>query len=450
MARFVVVGVIAPPTGNAFRLDVYRDILLVTNTGVLATQGGGYFSALLLAESSQTVQNDGSILGYHGIAALGNDSWITIGATGSVMGEYAAIFLVGSSNRVINFGQILSSDTGILAADSVWIENFGRIVGAYAVLSGAGADYLRNAGQIVGNVVLGDGNDSFDGSGGQVQGNIYLGGGNDTGIGGSLADIFDDGDGQDEVFGGAGNDTIWVSNDQDADTFDGDAGVDTLRFVATTAVTVDLARGTAYSAQTGADLIEGFERVITGAGADKLYGDALANTLQAGDGNDSLYGGAGNDRLFGGEGVNVIDGGAGDDRLFGASSRDTIYGGTGNDIIYGSYDTDHMGGGTGTDRFIWRDVGELFRNTSAANFDRIVDFTPGQDRIDLSQIDWNGTGADNAFSFRGTAAISGAGQVAIRQAGAFTYVDISWQTAGVASSILLDGTLTLTASDFLL
>ncbi len=66
----------------------------------------------------------------------------------------------------------------------------------------------------------------------------------------------------------------------------------------TTAVTVDLAAGTA----TGFSSIANIENVTGGSGNDALIGDAGANALTGGAGDDTITGGAGADSLNGGAG----------------------------------------------------------------------------------------------------------------------------------------------------
>jgi hypothetical protein len=50
---------------------------------------------------------------------------------------------------------------------------------------------------------------------------------------------------------------------------------------------------------------------------DTIYGNAGAETINAGLGNDLVYGGAGNDTLYGGAGNDQAHGGAGNDVVFG-------------------------------------------------------------------------------------------------------------------------------------
>ena len=86
-------------------------------------------------------------------------------------------------------------------------------------------------------------------------------------------------------------------------------------------------------------------------GKDALYGDAQANSLNAGAGDDTLYGyagddtllgEAGNDQIYGGEGNDSLDGGTGNDSLIGGEGNDTLLGGEGNDTLYGEAGSDHQ------------------------------------------------------------------------------------------------------------
>jgi hypothetical protein len=68
----------------------------------------------------------------------------------------------------------------------------------------------------------------------------------------------------------------------------------------------------------------GDDRLVSGAGADKLIG---------GPGDDALYGRAGNDWLFGGPGGDRLVGGLGDDVLRGGPGVDATLGGPGKNKI---------------------------------------------------------------------------------------------------------------------
>lgn len=84
-----------------------------------------------------------------------------------------------------------------------------------------------------------------------------------------------------------------------------------------------------------------------------------------------ILGGSGNEDILGGAGNDTIDGGSGDD---------LILAGAGDDRIISRAGYDRVSGGSGKDTFV------LLPNVSGnySNSLTITDFTPGQDRIDLS------------------------------------------------------------------
>lgn len=107
-----------------------------------------------------------------------------------------------------------------------------------------------------------------------------------------------------------------------------------------------------------------------------------------------------------------LQGGGGEDTLFGWGGNDVIDGGAGNDIIADGGGSDLMRGGLGADIF-------LLSADGAA--DTIADFTPGQDRLDLSawpmlrnlgqlQITSTATGAVIRFGDETLTLLSASGQ----------------------------------------
>ena len=125
------------------------------------------------------------------------------------------------------------------------------------------------------------------------------------------------------------------------------------------------------------DRISGFE------GNDNLDGSAGDDELYGGDGDDTLVGGNGWDKLYGGVGNDLLDGGAG---------RDELYGGDGDDTLVGGQGHDRMIGGRGADLFLYEDILDFG--------DRILDFDPDQDRIDLRPIS-DGADVDVSLVQRG-------------------------------------------------
>ncbi len=102
-----------------------------------------------------------------------------------------------------------------------------------------------------------------------------------------------------------------------------------------------------------------------------FFGDEMDNIIQADIGNDGLAGGDGNDTLRGGAGNDTLDGDAGNDDLDGQSGTDKLFGGLGNDILRAGGGHDQLHGDLGNDIFGFYDSG----------FFRILDFTPGEDRL---------------------------------------------------------------------
>ena len=159
--------------------------------------------------------------------------------------------------------------------------------------------------------------------------------------------------------------------------------------------------------------------LLAGSGDDVLNGGAGNDVLIGGDGNDKLYGGEGNDLLIGGNGNDLLDGGAGNDtasyagasagvtvslaltgeqntigagldklvsieNLIGSdhddklTGDDILIGGGGDDLLIGGPGNNTLTGGAGSDTFLWQQG-----NTG---HDKVTDFTPGTDRLDLSQL----------------------------------------------------------------
>ncbi|OVZ74286.1 M10 family metallopeptidase C-terminal domain-containing protein [Yersinia intermedia] len=124
------------------------------------------------------------------------------------------------------------------------------------------------------------------------------------------------------------------------------------------------------------------ENAITGSGDDEINGNRANNTLNGGDGDDRLWGREGNDRLFGGRGNDRLSGGKGDDFLSGGAGNDRLAGGSGDDRLFGGRGADRMKGGEGCDIFQYRNS----RDSTKKYTDTIIDFTSGEDKIDLSFI----------------------------------------------------------------
>ncbi|WP_420392394.1 M10 family metallopeptidase [Acuticoccus sp.] len=189
--------------------------------------------------------------------------------------------------------------------------------------------------------------------------NARGGSGDDTITGSAVRNRLDGGAGDDVLDGGAGADRL--VGGEGADTLFGGDGNDWLRGGASD------------------------DELFGGDGRDTIVGDRGDDVLEGGDGVDLLSGGRGADLLTddgvtadtlnGGRGRDTIIGGAGDDRLMGGGGSDSLFGGDGADRIVGGRGVDTLTGGAGADTFV------VFGRGAG---DTITDFTPGEDKLDVT------------------------------------------------------------------
>jgi hypothetical protein len=116
-------------------------------------------------------------------------------------------------------------------------------------------------------------------------------------------------------------------------------------------------------------------------------------------GDGTAYDSAGNDAdlLIGSAHANRLAGGRGNDALLGLGGKDRLYGNAGDDRLDGGKGADLLSGGAGADVFVFRSAADIGNRAGAR--DRITDFTPGRDRIDLSPIDADGAATGDSFTF---------------------------------------------------
>ncbi|NWB26855.1 M10 family metallopeptidase C-terminal domain-containing protein [Pseudomonas gingeri] len=131
------------------------------------------------------------------------------------------------------------------------------------------------------------------------------------------------------------------------------------------------------------------QRVNLYAGHDNLHG---------GEGDDVLEGGAGHDVLIGKGGDDLLNGGTGHDILIGGDGEDFLEGGRGHDVLEGGAGLDWLLGGEGRDTFVYTDVSD----SMPGDADWLVDFSSGQDTIDLTGIT-GGSGLNFVEKFTGQA-----------------------------------------------
>lgn len=291
-----------------------------------------------------------------------------------------------------------------------------------------------------------DGNDRLNGNAGNDT--LSGGNGNDTLDGSTGNDLLNGGAGTDLLRGGAGNDRYVVNAASDSVVELSGGGTDSVTSTATVTLAVNVENltlsGTAGIGGTG------------NAGSNTLTGNAGANLLRGMDGSDRLLGNAGNDTLDGGAGADTATGGAGNDvyivdrasdaiveganagvdtvrsstsrtlgtnlenlvltgsagtsgtgnlvanvltgntganLLRGDSGNDTLIGGAGNDTLAGGHDRDTLTGGAGLDAFRFDTV-----LVKTLNVDRITDFNPADDRIELDDAVYPAIGPVGALA----------------------------------------------------
>ncbi|WP_155401184.1 Ig-like domain-containing protein, partial [Pseudomonas fluorescens] len=204
---------------------------------------------------------------------------------------------------------------------------------------------------------------------------LVAGTGNNIINAGDGNDVLTAGSGNNELHGGAGNDLLYSGAGNDL--LDGGSGIDTASYAhATGAVTVNLGLLVAQNTLgAGTDTLTGIENLVGSNFNDSLTGDNNNNVINGGLGNDTLNGGGGDDLLIGGMGNNTLTGGAG------ADTFQWLKGNSGHDLI--------------------------------------TDFTPGTDKLDLSQLLQGENGTTSSLDDYLHFTVSGSG------ASVMTSIDVS-------------------------
>ena len=310
-------------------------------------------------------------------------------------GEAMPVGVTGSLQNVETFWSVYGTDYDdtIIIGDMPRLDWDGRVGGEGGVFGGSGDDRILG-GKFVDWLIGDAGHDHLKG----MDGNDWLDG-NDG------EDLLDGGTGNDAMDGGRGNDLYIVDSVGDVITEYADQGIDVVR----SSVSMTLGANVEELYLVGTQEIDGFGN----RAANTIVGNAAVNTLAGLVGNDRLIGGAGDDHLRGGFGFDVLTGGADADRF-----------------VFG------RGDGGATERLA----------------DRITDFSSAEgDIIDLRGTDAIAGGADDAFTFIGGAAFSGAaGELRYAVAAGNDWGMLMADTNGDGAADLyftrLDGVLSLEAA----
>ena len=442
------------------------DLLIVdysTETSGMATSSNNF------SDFSNTAVNFTDIERFDVTGGGGNDSFATLSGNDTLRG--------GAGNDTLNSGIGIAVIDGGADTD-LWVADFSSDGTAKTInLSLAGVQAAGNGTTYANlealNFLGGSGNDVItsrtDNANDNRADTLNGGGGNDTlTVGGGVDNVIG-GDGDDLLIvdyttetngqfstggsftdfsntavifsgieridfrGGAGNDNITLGTGNDSfrgglgnDTSNGGDGTDTLSFVGASARVVlrisDTNVATATGAGTGSDTANAFE------------------VFELSSLNDAATGNFANEVFYGGVGLDRLRGGAGNDTLFGGNNVDRLEGGTGQDV---------MTGGAAADRFEFVNLGHM--NRLEAEADIVTDFVVNVDKIDLSMTDAIPGGLQDAFSWIGTAAFSGLGQLRTYNNGVDTFIAMN-TNGGLAAdyTIRLNGLITLAETDFIL
>lgn len=239
------------------------------------------------------------------------------------------------------------------------------------------------------------------------------------------------------MYGGLGNDDVYLAGTSFETGINGGLGIDTLILDSGTSQTIfiDLHTGTVinHMEMTEATFtsIENvtISNVIYGIPANfAITGGNTANRLEGGDGLDTISGAAGNDYLLGGLGDDQLDGGSGSDRIDGGAGADTLTGGEGKDLSI------------------------LSAALRPAQPDTITDFQHGIDRIVLNHSAFAPLlpGFMNAAAYYvGAAAHDADDRIVYDQTTGALYFDADGSAVGSSVQIAkLSAGLTLAATDF--
>ena len=226
-------------------------------------------------------------------------------------------------------------------------------------------------------IIPGDGpdDDRIYGYGGDDT--VIAGPGDDTVYGGQGDDDVSGGDGDDDLTGGRGNDVL--TGGDGGDTVRGNDGDDLIDTSGGGPLPLP-DRGYPGLYPADSDPTNDLDEVRGGAGDDiirtsddndTIFGGRDNDDIDGGFDDDQIFGGFGNDTIVGAEGSDVIQGRQGDDLIYGGygpdvpdavnipdadgdlvpdNGRDSIFGGFGNDMIYGKDDDDTIYGGADNDQ----------------------------------------------------------------------------------------------------
>lgn len=190
---------------------------------------------------------------------------------------------------------------------------------------------------------------------------------------GGFGDNLSGGEGDDVLYGGAGNDTIGggagkdiVFGDSGMDTIHGGVDDDTLFGDFGMFLDGDLAKPVVTEGGEGDTISGGLgkDKILGGGGNDVIHGDNGSATGVAVFDDDLIWGGTGADTMYGDGGDDTIYGESDPDKLYGDDGKDYLEGGQGNDLAWGGAGDDLLVGGFGSDKLDGEGGSDTYRITA--------------------------------------------------------------------------------------
>jgi Ca2+-binding RTX toxin-like protein len=243
---------------------------------------------------------------------------------------------VGTSGRDIFHGSFgIDAYNGLGGDDDIFGHG-----GTDVLVGGSGNDLIKG----------GEGRDTMDG-----------GSGNDVLISGEREPFEDPGallgfdipdGGDDDLFGGDGNDLLIVTFDSRDVLVNGGDDTDTLRMGFSQTALQDFLDLFPDQFQTDPTLFTARIDLATGVGTYRFNGSLLRVDLTI-DSIENIDGSVFSEFLGGDVLDNIINGGDGDDIIEGRAGTDTLSGGNGDDVLIGGTGGDTLNGGAGRDRIVY-------------------------------------------------------------------------------------------------
>jgi serralysin len=327
----------------------------------------------------------------------------------------------------------------------------------------AGSTGLTLTGNELDNVLVGGAGDDVLDAGTGIDQILGRGGSDTMTTSGQSAVIFGD-EGDDSILlngtststglvdGGAGNDTVRSADIgqfvfrqvETLDTYYGFLNGSVNQIASFNAYTADLAASDAQISffLRGAGGVLNFTAGIGGQNSIEIRDGGLTSAIR-------ITGSVNGDTLFGSGFSDTLNGGDGSDRLLDGEGNDTLNGGSGADRLGGGTGKDLLTGGLGSDRFVFDTP-----IAGGTNIDRITDFAPGSDIIEINQENYfvGLTVGPLTVAQFAVDSYNGAGpQILYKTATGALYFDSNGAGAGGYSHFAtLTGAPVLAASDFLI